>query len=182
MSGKKDSRTPRTFLKTKDTEGAESSIAVNRGDVYAEKRSELTVQQAKNFEMRTKEGLKIKIYTGSITSLNVDCIVNAANESLMHGGGVAAAISEAAGYHFDLESKKYVEDNGYIPVGSCCVTSAGKLPYMCVIHTVGPRWDDYRDKNWCLQDLKESVEVTFREADKMGMKTIAIPPISSGKF
>lgn len=131
-------------------------------------------------ELTTKEGLRIKIYTGSITRLDVDCIVNAANKILMHGGGVAATISDAAGYQFDRESKKYVEDNGSIPVGTCCVTSAGKLPYKCVIHTVGPRWGDYRDKSVCLQLLQDSVRVTFEEADYQKMRSIAIPAIGSG--
>uniref|UniRef100_K1PXH2 Uncharacterized protein n=1 Tax=Magallana gigas TaxID=29159 RepID=K1PXH2_MAGGI len=69
---------------------------------------------------------------------DVDCIVCASNEHLMHGGGVAAAISEAAGYQFDLASRDYVQKNGPIPVGRCCVTHAGKLPYKCVIHAIGP--------------------------------------------
>ena len=66
----------------------------------------------------------------------------------MHGGGVDAAISEAGGYPFDKESEQYIADNGALPIGSCCVTSAGKLPYKHVIHTVGPRWDDYTDKEF----------------------------------
>ena len=130
--------------------------------------------------MTTAGGLLIKIYSGSITRLNVDCIVNAANENLMHGGGVAAAISDAAGYQFDQESAQYIADNGPVPVGSCCVTSAGKLPYKHVIHSVGPRWGDYTDKEKCLQDLQKSVMVTFEKADELSMKSIAIPAISSG--
>lgn len=101
--------------------------------------------------MQTKEGSKIKIYAGSITRLDVDCIVNAANENLF-------------------------------PAGKCCVTSAGNLPYRCVIHTVGPRWGDYRDKSQCLQLLQDSVNVTFEEADNQKMRSIAIPAISHGKF
>lgn len=52
---------------------------------------------------------------------------------------MAAAIADAAGYGFDQESRDYVQKHGPIAVGTCCVTSAGKLPYKCVIHTVGPR-------------------------------------------
>lgn len=182
MSGIKNRRAGRTFEKSEKTEDpkeAKSSSDVYKRDLYAGNRSKYATQ--KKLEVKTKEGLKIKIYAGSIIRLNVDCIVNAANDRLMHGGGVAAAISEAAGYQFDIESRKYVEDNGPISVGKCCVTSAGNLPCKLVIHTVGPRWDDYRDKNRCLQLLFDSVEVTFIEADKMGMSSIAIPAISSGK-
>ena len=130
--------------------------------------------------METTEGLSIKVYVGSITCLSVDCIVNAANERPMHGTKVAAAISDAAGYQFDQESAQYIKDNGPVPIGSCCVTSAGKLPYKHVIHTVGPRWGEYTDKEKCLQDLQKSVMVTFEKADELDMKSIAIPAISSG--
>lgn len=184
MSGSKNRRANRKFDNFKNPTGpteAESSSDVYRGNVYAENRSKYTTKQQNKLEVNTKEGLKIMIYAGSIIRLNVDCIVNAANDRLMHGGGVAAAISQAAGYQFDLESRKYVEDNGPISVGKCCVTSAGNLPCKLVIHTVGPRWDDYRDKNRCLQLLYDSVEVTFIEADKRGMSSIAIPAISSGR-
>lgn len=132
--------------------------------------------------MQIKEGLKIKIYIGSIICLNVDCIVNVLNENLMYGGGVVVVIFKVVGYLFDLESKKYVEDNGYILVGSCCVIFVGILLYRCVIYIVGFRWGDYRDKNWCLQDFRVFVEVIFREVDKMGMKIIVILLISFGKF
>lgn len=133
-------------------------------------------------EVNTKKGLMIKIYAGSIIPSDVDCIVCASNEHLMHGGGVAAAISDAAGYQFDQESRDYVLKNGPIPVGRCCVTSAGRLPYKCVIHAIGPRWDDYRDKNRCLLELQNCVELAMKEADDRRMKSIATPAISSGKF
>lgn len=183
-AGKVNRRAGRTFAKTEE-EGSNSEMPDKNNQDTDSNKIPLSINQSmrsRKVELKTKEGLIIQIYAGSITRLDVDCIVNAANEHLMHGGGVAAAISEAAGYEFDQESKNYVQKHGPIAVGRCCVTSAGKLPNRCVIHTVGPRWGDYRDKNMCLQDLKESVEVTFREADKMGMKTIAIPAISSGRF
>ncbi|KAK3104456.1 hypothetical protein FSP39_002419 [Pinctada imbricata] len=132
----------------------------------------------------TQEGIIIKVYSGSITRLSVDCIVNAANENLMHGGGVAYAISNAAGYKFDAESREYVKKHGPINVGECCTTGAGDLPYKCVIHTVGPRWGDYRhNEKWqCEDDLQRAVEVTFTEAVKQGCQTVALPAISSGIF
>lgn len=106
----------------------------------------------------------MKIYLGSITRLKVDCIVNAANESLSHGGGVAFTISEAAGYGFDQESMEYTRKHGQIPVGECCVTGAGNLPYQCVIHIVGPRWYAYKadEKKYCLDDFQLAVEVIFK--------------------
>lgn len=185
MSGKKTDRSKRTFAKTESPEHSgesQSSSDDYRRPVFVENKYNKTTQQLKELKVKTTEGLVIKIYAGSITYLNVDCIVNAANDKLMHGGGVALAISDAAGYQFDQESRDYVQKYGPIPVGNCCVTSAGKLSYKWVIHTVGPRWGDYSDKYQCLKDLQDSVEVTFKEADKRGMASIAIPAISSGTF
>ena len=179
MTTKKNTRSNRKFAIPDDREEPSPSSTAN--DVYHPGGdNSQTKSKPSIFEMETTEGLSIKVYVGSITRLSVDCIVNAANEHLMHGGGVAAAISEAAGYQFDQESQKYIADNGPIPVGSCCVTSAGKLSYKHVIHTVGPRWGDYTDKRRCLQDLQQSVMVTFKKADELNMKSIAIPAISSG--
>ena len=185
---KSNRRAARTFAKAEDTENQGALSSSNDGynaEGNAFKTSTFTSQpntQSGALELKTAEGFIIKIYTGSITRLNVDCIVNAANENLMHGGGVAAAISEAAGYQFDQESAQYIADNGPVPVGSCCVTSAGKLPYKCVIHTVGPRWSGYRDSNVCLELLQKSVEVSFKTADMEGMNSVAIPAISSGRY
>ena len=131
-------------------------------------------------EFTTAEGLKVKVYMGSILKLNVDCIVNPANGSLAHGGGVAYVISRAAGYAFDHESREYVQKNGTIEVGDCCLTSAGDLPYKNVIHTVGPRWSDY-GKDQCLALLRKSVATCFYMADKHDLRTIALPSISAGK-
>ena len=183
---KTNKRAARTFAKTDNTENQGALASSNGGynargnTIKTRTFTSQTTNQSESLEMKIAEGLLIKVYTGSITRLNVDCIVNAANEHLMHGGGVAYAISDAAGYQFDQESQKYITDNGPIPVGSCCVTSAGKLPFKCVIHTVGPRWSDYRDSNVCLELLQKSVEVTFKTADVNGMSSVAIPAISSG--
>ncbi|XP_062600868.1 uncharacterized protein LOC134262487, partial [Saccostrea cucullata] len=141
----------------------------------------LSTVSSETFEVKVTDEFIVKIYQGSITKLRVDCIVNGANDKLMHGGGVALAIAEAAGYEFDRESVEYIRQHGPIPIGKCCVTSAGKLHYKCVIHTVGPRWHDYNNdgKKYCFDDLQEAVEVTFREAERLKMTSIAIPAISS---
>nr|XP_022342206.1 uncharacterized protein LOC111135979 [Crassostrea virginica] len=181
MPTRNASRTDRKFASHESTGVTISSGNVSCAGEYLLNQKQVT-SKPRVLEMKIAKGLLIKIYVGSITRLSVDCIVNAANEHLMHGGGVAFAISEAAGYEFDHESVQYITVNGPIPVGSCCVTSAGKLPYRCVIHTVGPRWTDYRDSNLCLELLKQSVEVAFKTADIEGMHSVAIPAISSGIF
>ena len=130
----------------------------------------------------TKDGLKIKIYRGDIMKAKVKCIVNAANEKLIHNGGVAAAISKAAGRRLVREGTDYIRRHGPLQVGSCLATTAGNLPYDCIIHTVGPRWDSYEDKERCLYDLQQAVFNTLQTAANKGMKSIAIPSISAGIF
>ncbi|XP_033764133.1 uncharacterized protein LOC117345222 [Pecten maximus] len=135
-------------------------------------------------DFTTTEGLLVRVYSGSILHLDVDCIVNAANGDLQHGGGVARVISSAAGYEFDKESRDYIARYGPLKVGEVCTTTAGDLKYKGVIHAVGPRWYDYgQDQKWeCLHDLKTAVKNSLEEADFQRYTSIAIPAISSGIF
>lgn len=96
------------------------------------------------FEADVNDYFTLKVYKESITRVKVDVIVNAANENMMHGGGVARVISEAAGYELDQESREYIEKNGSLRASDNIVTNAGRLKYKCVIHAVGPTWYDYR--------------------------------------
>lgn len=133
----------------------------------------------------TKEGLKVLVYKDDILNLNVDCIVNAANADLQHGGGVAFFIAQAAGYELMSESDEYVRRNGPLAVGTCCTTKPGNLThYHCIVHTVGPRWNDYTGqlaKFDCLNDLKQSIMSAIEEAAEHQHSSIAIPSISAGK-
>ena len=132
-------------------------------------------------KFKTAEGIEVQVYVGSILNLNVDCIVNAANENLSHGAGVAYVISRAAGYDMDKEGREYLRKYGPIPVGECCSTTAGDLTrYSCVIHTVGPRWNDYNNKGQCRDVLRKSVRVCLEEASRKGLSSIGIPSISAG--
>ncbi|XP_033731448.1 LOW QUALITY PROTEIN: uncharacterized protein LOC117321077, partial [Pecten maximus] len=135
-------------------------------------------------DFTTAEGLLVRVYSGNILHLDVDCIVNAANGDLQHGGGVARVISSAAGYEFDKESRDYIARYGPLKVGEVCTTTAGDLKYKGVIHAVGPSWYDYGQdqKRECLHDLKTAVKNSLEEADIQSYKSIAIPAISSGIF
>lgn len=116
----------------------------------------------KNFT--TKEGIDIYVYSGSILQLDVDCIVNSANERLGHGAGVSAVIARAAGYKLEEEGKEYIERYGPIPVGECCHSTAGRLPYKYVIHTVGPRWSNsmtLKEQEQCKKELQSAIESFF---------------------
>ena len=93
-----------------------------------------------------KKTLTIQVRMGDITEEQVDAIVNAANGSLRHGGGLAAAIVRRGGNEIQRESDRYVNENGVIPTGRVGVTGPGALPCKWIIHAVGPVWKGVRLK------------------------------------
>ncbi|KAJ8317698.1 hypothetical protein KUTeg_005602 [Tegillarca granosa] len=135
----------------------------------------------KYFEFSTKEGLKVKLYRGSITKLNVDAIVNAANEHLRNIGGVAQAISSAAGRALEDGCREQINKRKVIHVSENCVTVAGHLPCTFVIHAVGPNWHDYREKIQCLNYLSDTVVNILKTSQERKFKVVVMPPISSVK-
>ncbi|KAH3707698.1 uncharacterized protein LOC127857523 isoform X2 [Dreissena polymorpha] len=139
------------------------------------------------FVKRFSGTLTLHVYRGSILNLPVDAIVNAANDNMDHGGGVAKVISEAAGCDLDRESKRKISKlpKGLLPVTRNIVTTAGKLKYRGVIHAVGPQWYDskYRDdKICCLDDLYDTIKNVLETCDRKGYKTVAMPAISAGIY
>ena len=129
-------------------------------------------------------GMTVMIYKESIVEVKgVDAIVNAANEMLAHGGGVALYISEAAGKSMDAEGNAYIHKNGPIPVSHNCVTNAGRLSYKGIIHAVGPRWVDYIGREpECARDLYYAIINVLKTAKDYSWKRIGLCAISSGKF
>lgn len=134
---------------------------------------------------KTTEGLDVFVYQADICRLPIDCIVNAANDTLSHGGGVAAAIARAAGDKLNEQGKAYIKQNGPIAVGNVYVTTAGNLPYKCVIHAVGPRWNSRWNSTeeilGCATDLKNAVFNSLKEAENLKLNSVGLPAISSGK-
>jgi O-acetyl-ADP-ribose deacetylase (regulator of RNase III) len=108
----------------------------------------------------------------------VDCIVNAANSGLSHGGGVAAAIARAAGPSLEEEGDKIVKKQGRIPVGEAIVTTAGDLSFKGVIHAVGPRMGDGSEENKLVQALQSA----FLMASERDWTSLSFPGVSSGIF
>src|SRR5437588_12480643 len=84
-------------------------------------------------------GHSFQVVHADLLKETTDGIVNAANNQLAHGGGVAAAIARAAGSQLDAEGRRLVERDGPVPTGSAVLTTAGRLRFKGVIHTVGPR-------------------------------------------
>ena len=123
------------------------------------------------------------VYKRDILKLDVDCIVNAANKEMQHGGGVAKLIARAAGYELERASREYIKAFGNLNVGSCCSTTAGKLQYKRVIHTAGPDFNDYKTHQYpqMRRDLRQAVRVCFEEAERQNCKSIGMTSISSGE-
>ncbi|KAK3610487.1 hypothetical protein CHS0354_016676 [Potamilus streckersoni] len=134
----------------------------------------------------TAEGIKVFVYRCSILQAEVDVIVNAANEDLKHGSGVAKAIADEAGKEFIEECKRYIREKGHLNIGSTCITSGGNLKYHFVIHTVGPQWDKYSKTSEgvqkCMDDLWKAVIGCFYKAETLEVQSIALPAVSSGKY
>ncbi len=119
-------------------------------------------------------GKVLKVIQGDITDEDTQAIVNAANSHLKHGGGVAGAIVRKGGQIIQKES----DEIGYVPTGSAAVTSAGSLKAEYVIHTVGPVWGEGDEDN----KLKSAVSSALKLAEEKGIKSVALPAISSGIF
>lgn len=131
-------------------------------------------------EIVSTEGLKIKIYQHDLLETNVDAIVNAANDKLSHGAGVAEAIAKRAGPDMTRECKDYIKKNKSLTVSKAFASSSGKLKFKKIIHVVGPAWWDYKDKVKCLNDLAKTITNLLEKAKECRVRTVAMPTISSG--
>ena len=127
-----------------------------------------------NKVMVTMDRTQLELVEGDITQLEVDAIVNAANENLQLGTGVAGAIRERGGPSIQEECNRI----GRTPVGTAVMTGAGSLPARQVIHAVGPRMGEGDED----KKLASAVRAALALADRRGLKSIAIPAISTGVF
>ncbi len=124
--------------------------------------------------------MKIKIIQGDITIQEVDAIVNAANSSLLGGGGVDGAIHRKGGKAILDECMEIRNRQGKCKTGEAVITMAGKLSAKYVIHTVGPVWNGGKKKE--ADKLANCYVNSLKLAEEHGVKTIAFPNISTGIY
>lgn len=125
--------------------------------------------------------MDVELLLGDLVRVEVDAIVNAANHSLLGGGGVDGAIHRAGGpavLAACREARATRWPDG-LPTGEAVATVAGDLPARWVIHTVGPTWAKTKDKGDLLRSCYRS---SLRVADEVGARTLAFPLISAGLY
>ncbi|MFL5738271.1 MAG: O-acetyl-ADP-ribose deacetylase [Actinomycetota bacterium] len=124
---------------------------------------------------------RIAVVVGDITTQDVDAIVNAANGSLMGGGGVDGAIHRAGGPAILQECKRVRAERfpQGLPTGQAVATTAGDLPARWVIHTVGPVYSGSEDDAVKLASCHRE---SLRVAEELGARTVAFPAISTGIY
>src|SRR5688572_25495608 len=123
---------------------------------------------------------KIFLVQGDITKQKVDAIVNAANSSLLGGGGVDGAIHRAGGPAILEDCRKIIAKQGSCKTGEAVITTAGNLPAKFVIHTVGPVWNN--GKNNEAEKLANCYRTSLQLALENKIESIAFPNISTGIY
>ena len=124
---------------------------------------------------------EVRFVKGDITEIDVDAIVNAANSSLLGGGGVDGAIHRRGGPEILAECKE-LRRTRYpdgLPTGQAVATTAGRLPARWVIHTVGPVYAKSEDRS---DLLASAYRESLRVADELGASSVAFPAISAGIY
>ena len=132
------------------------------------------------YKLDLGEGSTLVFLQGDITRQDADAIVNAANSTLMGGGGVDGAIHRAGGPAILEECKKIVAAQGHLPPGEAVSTAGGRLAAAFVIHTVGPVWQGGMHGEAGL--LANAYRNSLRLADRLGLHNLAFPAISTGAY
>jgi len=123
---------------------------------------------------------KLTLVQGDITKQTTDAVVNAANSSLMGGGGVDGAIHRAGGSTILEECRRIVLAQGRLPAGKAVITTGGNLPAKYVIHTVGPYWQGGTSNE--AQVLASCYKESLKTAEAKKLSSISFPAISTGAY
>ena len=132
--------------------------------------------------IHTFPGGRVSVYVGDLTLQKTDAIVNAANSTLLGGGGVDGAIHRAGGAKILEECREIRKTQfpGGLPIGEAVITTGGNLGARFVIHTVGPIYGQHKGQEAAL--LAASYRNSLRLAAENNLRTIAFPSISTGAF
>ncbi|NXB77054.1 PAR14 polymerase, partial [Donacobius atricapilla] len=156
--------------------------------VLLEEQPEEQLQEQKEHSNRGKLCMQVAmgetvmaLYKADLCSHAVDVVVNASNEKLEHIGGLADALSRAAGPALQEECDELVRRLGNLEPGCAVITCAGKLPCKNVIHAVGPRWSKEKSET-CVNLLRKTVKNCLQLAETKKHRSIALPAISGGIF
>lgn len=144
-----------------------------------------TVAPEKRFSVKLRAGVEVSVWKADLTNFPVEAVVNAANSSLHHGGGLAQALCEAGGTQIQMESDNYKFKYGPLPTGEAIVTNAGSLPCRKIIHAVGPQLSynpHYSEVSRAEPLLKTTITSILQKATEYYLDSVAIPAISSGLF
>lgn len=123
---------------------------------------------------------RLTLAEGDLTRHKVDAIVNAANERLDHGGGLARALAVAGGASIQEQSDAWVRARGPVATGRAALTGAGELPAKAIIHAVGPVWRGGHDGED--EALASAVHEALLTARAHRFKSVAMPAISAGIY
>lgn len=130
--------------------------------------------KAQNRIVITMNNSTLELVEGDITELDVEAIVNPSNEQLVLGEGVAGVIKKKGGPSIQEECRRI----GSTPTGTAVITGAGKMKFKHIIHAVGPRMGEGDED----RKLASAVRSSLALADRHGLKSLAIPAISTGNF
>ncbi|XP_062390420.1 poly(ADP-ribose) polymerase family member 14-related sequence 1 isoform X2 [Sardina pilchardus] len=134
------------------------------------------------YHLQTPDGVEISVFKADLCSFRVEAVVNAANETLRHDGGLAGAILQAAGPQLQQMCDQIISSRGRLATGDVVVTAAGgRLRCEHIIHAVGPKFSSNNPQR-AAGLLKRAIKGCLGEAEKYKIHSLAIPAISSGTF
>ncbi|XP_034064641.1 protein mono-ADP-ribosyltransferase PARP9 [Gymnodraco acuticeps] len=143
------------------------------------------VDPVKKYSFLLRGGVELSVWKADLTTFKVDAVVNAANELLNHGGGLAYALSIAGGSQIQKESENYINKYGHLGTGEAIALDAGCLPCKKIIHAVGPcltKHPSRADVSGAKGKLEMAIESILHQVEKHHLQSVAIPAISSGLF
>lgn len=174
----------------KDKETIYTSMAISKCGCLVQLEDDMDTPQASFsgtesepvFNLQTPDGVDISVFKADMCTFRVDAVVNAANETLEHDGGLAAALLEAAGPQLQETCDQIINSRGQLATGDVVVTEAGgRLQCKHIIHAVGPRFSRDNPQR-AIGLLKRAVKGCLRVAENHKCHSLAIPAISSVTF